>query len=80
MKPCGIYRLVRCPCPALQTSFISVANCSLTFPYTLQIASHFSAILSISQVLTKKILALKKLNFLPESGVRIEVGVLNNHL
>jgi hypothetical protein len=64
-----------CPCPALQTSFISVANCSLTFPYTLQIASHFSAILSISQVLSKKFIGIQKAKFLPESGVRIEVGL-----
>jgi hypothetical protein len=46
----------------------------------LQIAGHFSAILSISQVFNKKLLALKKLKHLPESDVRIEVGVLENHL
>jgi hypothetical protein len=63
MKQCGIYRKVRCSgraCQAIQTSFISIANCSPTFPYTLQIAGHFSAILSISQVLTKNFIGTQK--------------------
>jgi hypothetical protein len=47
-------------CQARQTSFISIANCSLTFPYTLQIAGHFSAIFSISQVLTQKFIGTQK--------------------